>query len=714
VRHSPRLGGRLQGGANVSGSLPGQPARPQPRTPSAVLEDVFPFPGLILTTAPQLRTFVVLGTLALALMLPGAAHAAGKRAPTASLANVVIDGPDAAISSLNGMAIARDGSGGLVYLKGVAGSEHVFVSMLSAGIFHQPVQVDGGLLTASSQPVIAAGNDGLLIVAFINNGELYVATTPGDGAPLSTPQALFAGAANPSVSLSNFGKAYLAFTATGGGGGGDVRTAYYYARRWALESSPLDVNPSDAAGLGSGRPEVATAGDGVAIVVWGEDGHIMSRRVVKTTPSVVAEQADPSTLDGWGEVSASEPVVSTGGDSSYANIAFQETFTSGSAQQSRVLANRLRGSQYDGVQEIDGETMGAGDGADQPATVSTEYGRGFITSERMSSHALYAATMTNDESVQNVFRVDTLSNAGAADAVPATAGLVSTLIAWQQNPGTSGPAEIRLRYAQDGSDLGPEQVVSTPALGATDADAGLVAAGDVAGDAAAAWVQGTGASTRIVAVQLFTPPGSFAASDSFHYATSAQPLLRWSPAAEPWGGIDYTVRLDGTIVAQTTATSARPDSMLSDGRHEYQLIATNLAGVTSLAPTATIFVDTVAPRLSLHLTGSRAVDSSVKAAVRYGDLPPRGLPRSDASGVALVTVAWGDGTPAQRIRRTSAEHVYTRARTYTVRITATDRAGNVTVLSRRIKITGHLTSAQVAHTPAKPGTTARVGLGNGQ
>ena len=43
---------------------------------------------------------------------------------------------------------------------------------------------------------------------------------------------------------------------------------------------------------GSGAPQVATAGDGVGIVAWGEGGHVYSRRVWGTAPSVVDEQAD--------------------------------------------------------------------------------------------------------------------------------------------------------------------------------------------------------------------------------------------------------------------------------------------------------------------------------------------------------------------------------------------------------------------------------------
>ena len=609
-------------------------------------------------------------------------RAAANRTPTLA-PQTVIDGPSSAIVRLDGMSINRDGTGGLVYLKDVGGVAHVFVSELLNGSFQAPVQVDAGLLGASSQPVIAAGQDGLLLVAFINSGTLYVVGTDGNGAPFGAPGAIDADAENPSLSMSNFGKAYLAFTALNGAGGGDVRAAFYDQGQWALEPTALDANPADAAGTGRGRPEVATAGDGTGIVVWGENGAIFSRRVVGITPSTVYERADVPSLDGWQEVSAGDPVISAGGDSTYASVAFQEELSSGGATQSRVLMNRLHGSQYDGIEEGDAITTGGPEGADQPQTAVTEYGAGFVTSEHDQTHELYATTLGSNDAFGRTVRVDTLPNSGPPDAVPATAGLVSNLIAWQQSPGIAGPAEIRLRYAADGADFSPEEVVSSPTLGATDADQGLVAAGDVSGDAAVAWVQGTGAGTYIVAGQLYQTPGGFVPARSFTYATTSTPTLSWSGAAELWGSPQYAVRLDGTLIAQTTATSAA--APMSNGRHVYQVTAVNQAGLSTPAAPATVFVDTVAPRVSESIRGTFIVATRERLTVRYSDPPPPGLPRSAASGVATVSVNWGDGTIA-RIRRTSASHVYTRTRRYTVTITATDRAGNRTVLKKSITI----------------------------
>jgi hypothetical protein len=225
----------------------------------------------------------------------------------------------------------------------MAGVKHVFVSRLTGGVFTPAEQVDASLSGASSQPVIAAGDGGLLLVAFVNSGQLYVVTRTSVSAPFSAPQPLAAGASEPSIAVSIHGKGYLAFTVIGSGGH-NVRVAYYNAGQWSLVDAPLDAVPASDAGAGGGRPRVAASGDGVAIVVWGEAGHVYSRRVWATSPSVVFEQADVPSVAGFNEVSADSPSVGTGDDDSFAQVVFHEVVTNGTFQRSRVLMRRLRGS----------------------------------------------------------------------------------------------------------------------------------------------------------------------------------------------------------------------------------------------------------------------------------------------------------------------------------------------------------------------------------
>ncbi len=585
------------------------------------------------------------------------------------------------VLSLSPLATTRDGNGGLVYLQHAGGVTHVFVSHLVGGVFQAPQQVDAGFGGPSSQPVIAAGNGGDAVIAFVNGGGLYVSTTTSTHTGFGSPRLLAAGSSNPAVGMSNYGKAYVAFTASGAGGH-DVRVAYYNHGQWAMEPTPLDASAGDDAGTGSGRPDVAVAGDGVAIVVWGEGGDIYSRRVWGTSPSVISEQADPPSVGGWSEVSADEPTVATEGNSSYADVAFHETLSSGGATQSRVLMSRLRASVYDRFSQPDGLGTPGGSGADQPQVAMNEYGRGFVSSARTDTNAVIAAPLGSNGTIGTPAQVNNEADFSLPYAAPGTAGLTSTLIAWQHDPGLFGSPEIRLRYAGDGRTLGSERVVSSPAQGPTDAADGLSTGGDGVGDAVAAWLQGPPGARGVVVDQLYAHLGGFSMASSY-YQRSAQPRLRWDPPNAVWGPIRYLVTVDGRQVAQTYSPTVRVPSRLSNGRHTLQVRAINPAGLSSAMRTATFFVDTVKPQVKLTLTGALQPRSLLRASVTYTDAP-RGVHRSAASGVKSVVISWGDGS-RYRIVHTKL-HAYRRPGRYRIKVTVTDRAGNATTVSKVVRI----------------------------
>jgi hypothetical protein len=310
-------------------------------------------------------------------------------------------------------------------------------------------------------------------------------------------------------------------------------------------------------------------------------------------------------------------------------------------------------------------------------------GRGYLTSARTTSDQLIADVLGTQTASIGVLRVDSLPNTAPPDAVPAIAGLSSALIGWQ-NQSPLGIPEIRVRYAPAGGfTLGPELVASAPILGPTNADAGLVASGDVFGDAALAWVQGSGASTRIVAAQMYQPPGSFAARKRIIYTRSPQPVLSWTTSNQAWGPLVYQVTLDGTALGRTGATTFRPPVPLSEGPHVYQVTAYNAAGVARPANAATVLVDTIAPRARVSLSGSRRAGASVHLQVRYSDVrPPE--PAGASSGIASVTVNWGDRVRV-KIKR-SKFHVYRRPGLYKLTVTVADRAGNKATVQRFLRI----------------------------
>jgi PKD domain-containing protein len=617
--------------------------------------------ALTMAAAPQARAAAALGPL------------------------TTIDGPSSAIVGSLQMSIARDGSGGLVYVKSVGGTRRVFVSRLLGGFFGHPQQIDASLRGASSQPVIAAGNGGVLEVAFINAGGLYVVQSLGTMQALSAPGLFSAGASNPSIQMSNFGKAYLAFTVTSGNGH-NVRAAYFNKSTWALEAAPLNVTPGDDSGTGNGRPQVGAAGDGVGVVAWGERGHVYTRRVWGTSPSVVTERADTAPA-GCTEQSAGSPAVGVQGDSSYVAVAFQETVTCAGVQQQRVLYNRLHGSAYDGVSAVDGVGNGTADGATRPQVVTSEYGAGWIVSTRSGAgdaNQIYATALGNNAARRGLTRVDSTANSGAPNAVTGTAGLFSNLIAWQQTRGSAGIPEIRVRFSPRSS-LGPEMTLSSPTQGPTDAADGLAASGDVNGDGAVAWVQGAPGARAIVAAQLYQPPGSVAATKRLVYSRSANALLGWAPVKEAWR-LSYAVTVDGLAVGQTTDPAFRTAPLL-DGPHVWQVTASNGAGQSTVSRPATVFVDTIAPAVQFNVTGPRRINRRLRVIIADSDQPPIGASSTDASGLSKLTVNWSDHTLLRLgLRNHRSFHTYVRTGRYRVTVTATDKAGNVTRVTKIIKV----------------------------
>lgn len=623
--------------------------------------------------------------VALAFAPPAGAQPPLDGAPT------VLDGPSATIVRPAGLgvSIARDGTGGLVYVKTVGGTAHVFVSRLVGGSFTTPSQVDVGLSGASSQPVIAAGEDGLLLVAFINSDQLYVVDGNQRG-QFGMPQWLTGGAVNPALSISPLGKAYLAFAAADGAGY-DIRTAYYANGQWSLETPPLNAVAADEAGIGLERPRVAAAGDGIGIVAWGEQtpgsttAHIYTRRVWGTSPSVALEQADGA-LSGCTESSVDQPVLGAGGNSSYVPVVFHEVMVCAGQQQSRVVMNRLHGSVYDGVRAADGLSSSSADGADDPQIAVSEYGQGWVTSSGTSSDDVFGASLGNNGvPAGGAQAINSLAEWVSPFQVAAINGYHANFIAWQQQPGASPGGDIRLRWAGDGVTLGPERILSLPAQGPVDAADGLAAAGDIAGNAAVAWLQGGPGATQLMVAQLYQPPGGFSAANSFAYSRVTQPEIAWHRPSG-WGPMQYAVSIDGTQIGQTFSTSTQVPP-LPDGPHSWRVTASNPAGQQSSSRAAFLFVDTTAPFAALRAPSRAAIGSPIRVKARYADRPPAGQPAQDASGVAAVTVRWGDGSVTQLLPgRHVLTHLYRHIGSFVIVLRVVDHAGNVTRVTAVVKV----------------------------
>ncbi len=618
---------------------------------------------------------------ALVLTCPGVSAASTATGPKAAPPRTVA-GPGSQVTKLSGLSIARDGTGGLVYLGQSGGVEHVFVSRLTRGVFQPPEQVDAGLSGASSQPALAAGNTGVLVVAFTNSGNLYSTQVTGSSSAWSAPRVMHTGAQYPSLQMTNYGKAYLAFTATAASGH-DVMAAYWQNGVWEAATGPFNVNPGDDAGTGSGRPVVAAATDGVGIVAWGENGHVYARRMWATSPSVADEQLDPSSFGGATESSAGDPVISVGGDSSYPDIAFEEKLTSTAGTWNRVLMTRLVAEDVGSTVAIDGLSSSTPGNAGYPAVAQGEYGVGWAVASDLSSGQLIGTPLAQPGLPGSPRAISSGSSTGALLGAPAVAATKSTLIAWEQSP-MPGQPEVFLRYGSGGTTLGSTQTLSSPGAQLQAAD-GLMAAGDHGGDAAVAWIQGQSGSLSLEAAQLYQPPPAPELAHRFGYQRTARPRLRWSASKTAWG-LSFQVTLDGRSIARTSHTSIRVGDPVRNGPHRWKVTAVNPAAQRASGPTATVFVDTVAPKVSFTVSGRLRRGRPVSLHIRAVD-QPAAQHGAKASGLASVRVTWGDGSGALHAQDISdARHSYSRKGVFRIAVRATDRAGNTTTVARNVRI----------------------------
>ena len=136
-----------------------------------------------------------------------------------------------------------------------------------------------------------------------------------------------------------------------------------------------------------------------------------------------------------------------------------------------------------------------------------------------------------------------------------------------------------------------------------------------------------------------------------------------------------------------------PAAPLVQGRHTWQVSATNLAGLTVLARPSTVFVDSIAPKITVGVQGTaHRLGAPVRLTLSSSDTPPL-LPASAGSGVKTLTLSWGDraGASVVSLRPSPLSqrltHVYARTGRFRITVTAVDRAGNRSVLNRTLVVT---------------------------
>lgn len=610
--------------------------------------------------------------------------------------------PNPGLRTLDGLDIAPDGSGAMVFTRDDGGVDHVFVSRLVDGAWSGPERVDDGLGAASSEATVAAGDGGRVIVAFVNGGNVYAVTRAGAGTGY-VRQTVWSGggASGPAVDASVNGKAYLAFAAPGAGGH-DVRSAFAKdAGAWTVAAAPLDANAGNDAGVGTGRARVAASADGVAIVVWGEGGHVFARRVFGTAPSLaIADALEGLAIEGVPAASADTPVVSTQDDDSFTGVAFRAHFNlGGPTLRSRAVFRRLRGSRFETPTTIDNAPFASGQSSGEPRLATVGTGQGIAVAQNDTSFLNTSMRLLFDVEAGPLEQPDSIAPSTAPTfAVVAAATVRKMIVAWQYTPAAGAP-EIHARYFAETA-FEPEQAISRAELGPTLAARGLHAAADDNGDIAVAYVQDVpGQGPAIAVATVDQPPARFSPIALAGFQRTDRPTLSWTTSREAWGR-HFQVTIDGVVAGVTGRRSFRVPTPLAQGAHTWQVTSLDRRGQGFPARTVGVRIDSRPATARARLSGARRAGASLRLRVTASDAPAAvpGVAPVVTSGVKSIVVDWGDKTARQRIRR-GGQHVYARPGRYALRVLVTDRAGNRTTVLQRLKIAK----------PAKGGTTPAKG-----
>jgi hypothetical protein len=216
--------------------------------------------------------------------------------------------------------------------------------------------------------------------------------------------------------------------------------------------------------------------------------------------------------------------------------------------------------------------------------------------------------------------------------------------------------------------------LSNPAYGPVN-DPGVFIGGDRVGDFAVAMVQGAEGAKALTVAVYDDPPTAPYIGTAEAYKRKTRPELKWRPGTDLWGETTFRVFMDGVQIGQTRASSLVPATPLATGRHKWYVEAVDLRGQTARSRERTMKLDATAPTLRVRVDGKRSRGKALKIRVTVAD---RG-----GSGLDHTTIDFGDRSATTKSR--SVRHAY-RAGTFTLKVAAVDKAGNVTRKQVKLRI----------------------------
>jgi hypothetical protein len=652
-----------------------------------------------------------LSKLALLLVLPAMLSAV-----TAAPAGAVIlpaqtlDGPSENIVGFGGVAMAEDGTGGVVYLEREAGVVHVFVSRYLGGHWLAPVRVDTEQPYAASWPRIAAADGGELLVVwatpFASENERPVDELLGaelaPGSSRFSPAVIIdsglreGNGTSPDIAMSSTGQADVVYRVVTQRQGerssvpllrpGDVveevRVAHFDGARWsALGAINRNPGASMRAPTQANAPQIAIGPTGNGVVVWQEPesegvARIWARRIFGTALDYVLPVSTTSYNGVAIGTDADAPSVALS-RLGQAEVAYRQSVGPGSPLPGpRIFLNTLpdgesiSGAGFAGASIVDTAVAGGANAA---------VGRpGIDIDEKQDMRLLYDSNGTprviegNDRGLSGTLSLGPAfvgsegapaSEVGAASVMNPEGGGVS---AWP-SADTHGAPAVAIREDFPGGGV-QTALVSGGAGGAIDE---LAVGRSGLGDGLVAFQQGPVGDAAIVAAQTTAPPQEFVVSVPKGWVRPSQATISWEQAVSADGPLSYSVILDGRrlpVAAGVDQLRLDPRG-LGSGVHKVSLLASEMFGGSTLTPAFDLHVDGQPPTVSVR-THSGGVVS-----VRVSDT---------GSGVQAgkVTISFGDGAGAHGLK--AYRHRYAHPGTYELVIHVEDRLGNAATLHRLV------------------------------
>jgi hypothetical protein len=634
------------------------------------------------------------------------ALAAGARdARAVILPAVTIDGPSEEIVGFGGVAMANDGSGGLVYIKRVEGVPHIFVARYVEGHWLAPIRVDTEEPFAASWPRIGAAENGELIVTWATpfatskGAPVYelLGALLGPGASSFAQPAIIdqnieeASGTSPDLAVSSTGQADVVYRVVetsitnvpllrAGDVVEQVRVAHFNGERWSnLGAINRDPGVSMRPPTQANAPQIAIGPTGNGVVVWQEPdiegvARIWARRMFGSTLDYVLPVSATS-FNGapiGDDADAPSVAVSRLGQ---AEVAYRQGAGVGSPLPGpRIFLNILSdgesvsGAEFAGASVLDQSAVSGGNGAAVgPPSIDID--------EKQDMRLLYDSNGQprviegNDRGLSGALSL----GPGFVGAEPLAASVMNPegggISAWPSAEGQGHPA-VAVR-----EDFPSGAAQTALVSGGAGGEVGELAVGRSGlGDGLVAFRQGQFGNAAIVAAQATAPPVASVLAVPKGWTKPSQATVSWQRSTSADGPLSYRVVLDGRL--QPTpggALQMRLDTRgVSSGRHHVQVLATDVEGESTLSPPSTLLLDGVPPAVKITRTHGRTA-VSVRVSDAYSGVDAR-----------AVTVNFGDGSGAHGRSRFS--HRYAHGGIYRVSVHVRDKLGNVGAVGQWVSI----------------------------